>query len=592
MSGQWGEGPARGDDAPGALTTEAGDGGAVPQPRTGGRAEARRAAQGKGPQGKGGPETGGPSGPVPGGRAAARNSRKPPKNVKKIVAWSAAGVLVLIAGAGGAIYLKLNANIKSFDADAIATDRPPEAQADADGNKPVNVLLVGSDSRGKNNADLGGGDDGGARSDTTILLHVYADHKHAVGISIPRNSKVTLPACKLPSGKWTKEKPNALFNEAFAVGGTDDGNPACTQNTVEKLTGIRVDHTIVVDFQGFSAMTKAVHGVDVCLPKPIYESDINQKLLPKKGNLVLPQGPQKVEGQKALDYVRLRHGLGDGSDIGRMKRQQAFLSSLAKNIKGQGLNPTTLLPLADAATKSLVVDPGLDSADKLLSFGLSLKNIDLHDLKFVTVPWRYRTVDADLDIVQPDAGKLWETIKADRTLDGQNATGEQPDAPASPSASAGPGAPATTSAAPAAAPDAGNAAIKVAVYNGTTTRGMADKASEQLKAAKFTVTKAGTAASTKYTTTMVEYGSGQKANAEKVAALFPGATVEAGSSAGVTVIVGKDFVAANGGTAAASGTSGPSAAPTAPGPLPTSVTNEARSADDDICAGTTYGSGG
>ncbi|MCG6494931.1 LCP family protein [Kitasatospora sp. A2-31] len=605
MSGQWGEGPARGDDAPGALTTEAADGGAVPQPRTGGRAEARRAAQGKGSQAKGpqgkGPQAKGPqgkagpegAGPVPGGRAAARNGRKPPKkNVKKIVAWSAAGVLVLIAGAGGAIYLKLNANIKSFDADAIATDRPPEAQADADGNKPVNVLLIGSDSRGKNNADLGGGEDGGARSDTTILLHVYADHKHAVGISIPRNAKVTLPACKLPSGKWTKEKSSALFNEAFATGGTDDGNPACTQNTVEKLTGIRVDHTIVVDFQGFSAMTKAVHGVDVCLPKPIYEGDINPNL-PKKGSVVLPQGPQKVEGQKALDYVRLRHGIGDGSDIGRMKRQQAFLSSLAKNIKGQGLNPTTLLPLADAATKSLVVDPGLNSADKLLSFGLSLKNIDLHDLKFVTVPWRYRTQDADLDIVQPDAGKLWETLKADRTLDGQNATGEQPDAPASPSASAGPSAPATTPSAPAAASDAGNAAIKVAVYNGTTTRGMADRASEQLKAAKFTVTKAGTAASTKYTTTMVEYGSGQKANAEKVAALFPGATVEAGSSPGVTVIVGKDFVAANGGaTAAASGGSGPSAAPTTPGPLPTSVTNEARSADDDICAGTTYGSGG
>ncbi|MFJ3788080.1 LCP family protein [Kitasatospora sp. NPDC090091] len=600
MSGQWGEGPARGDDAPGALTTEAADGGAVPQPRAGGRAEARRAAQGKGPQtrgpqGKGGPESGGPAGPAPGGRAAARNSRKPPKkNVKKIVAWSAAGVLVLIAGAGGAIYLKLNANIKSFDADAIATDRPPEAQADADGNKPVNVLLIGSDSRGKNNSDLGGGDeDGGARSDTTILLHVYADHKHAVGISIPRNAKVNLPACKLPSGKWTKERSGALFNEAFATGSTDDGNPACTQNTVEKLTGIRVDHTIVVDFQGFSAMTKAVNGVDVCLPKPIYEGDINPKLQ-RKGNLVLPQGPQKVEGQKALDYVRLRHGIGDGSDIGRMKRQQAFLSSLAKNIKGQGLNPTTLLPLADAATKSLVVDPGLNSADKLLSFSLSLKNIDLHDLKFVTVPWRYRTQDADLDIIPQDAAKLWETLKADRTIDGQNATGQQPDAPASPSATTGPGAPATTTSTPAAASDAGNAAIKVAVYNGTTTRGMADKASELLKGAKFTVTKAGTAASTKYTTTMIEYGSGQKANAEKVAALFPGASVEAGSSPGVTVIVGKDFAAANGGAAAAggSGSATPSAAPTTPGPLPTSVTNQTRSADDDICADTSYGSGG
>ncbi|MER7751414.1 LCP family protein [Kitasatospora sp. NPDC097643] len=592
MSGQWGEGPARGEDVPGALTTEGG--GTVPPPRTGGRAEARRAAQAKGGRGGGKPDPGKADGTATGGRAAARKGGKPKKkNVKKIVAWSAAGVLVLIAGTGGAIYFKLNANIKSFDADAIATDRPPEAQADADGNKPVNVLLIGSDSRGKNNSDLGGGEDGGARSDTTILLHVYADHKHAVGISIPRNAKVQIPPCKLPNGKWTKGGTD-LFNAAFSTGGTDDGNPACTQNTVEKLTGIRVDHTMVVDFNGFAAMTKAVNGVDVCLPKPIYEGDINPNLK-KKGDLVLPQGKQTVEGQKALDYVRLRHGIGDGSDIGRMKRQQAFLSSLASKMKKEGLSPTTLLPLADAATKSLTVDPGLSSADKLLSFGLSLKNIDMHDLKFVTAPWRYRTQDADIDLVQPDANKLWDTLKADQTIDGKNATGQQPDAPASPTAAAPP--PAATTPASHAAPAAeiSNESIKVAVYNGTTVPGMAGKASDLLKGAKFTVTKAGTAASTKYATTMIEYGSGQKAAAEKVAAMFPGATVEAGSTPGVTVIVGKDFAAANGGSAApsagGSGTAG-AGTPTPPPPLPTTVTNDARSADDDICANTTYGSGG
>ncbi|MGV9265537.1 LCP family protein [Kitasatospora sp. NPDC003701] len=598
MSGQWGEGPARGDDAPGALTTEGGDGG-VPQPRTGGRAQARRAAQGKGAQDKGAQDKGaqgrggraGAEAPAAGGRAAARNSRKPKKNVKKIVAWSAAGVLVLVAGAGGAIYLKLNANIKTFDADAIAGDRPPEAQANADGNKPVNVLLIGSDSRGKDNSDLGGGEEGGARSDTTILLHVYADHKHAVGISIPRNAMVAIPSCKLPNGSWSKPATSDLFNAAFSKGASDDGNPACTQNTVEKLTGIRVDHTIVVDFQGFAAMTKAVNGVDICLPQPIYEGDINPNL-PKKGKLVLSQGKQKVEGQQALDYVRLRHGIGDGSDIGRMKRQQAFLGSLASNIKGQGLNPTTLLPLADAATKSMIVDPGLGSADKLLSFGLSLKNIDMHELKFITLPWRFRTQDKNIDIVKADADKLWETLKADRTIDGQNATGEQPAATGTP---AEPTTPAASSSAPVPAADAGNAAVKVSVYNGTTAAGMDGKASELLKGAKFAASKAGPAASTKYATTMVEYGSGQKANADKVAALFPGATVEVGKSAGITVIVGKDFVAANGGGAAApgaTGTAGTPAAPAVPAPLPTSVTNDARSADDDICANTSYGSGG
>ncbi|MFI2608161.1 LCP family protein [Kitasatospora sp. NPDC018619] len=560
--------------------------GSVPSPRAGGRAEARRAAQGKGGGGKA------DAAPAAGGRAAARKSAKPKKNVKKIVAWSTAGVLVVVAGIGGAIYLKLNANIKSFDGDAIARNRPPEAQADADGNRPVNVLLIGSDSRGKNNADLGGGEDGGARSDTTILLHVYADHKHAVGISIPRNAKIEMPSCKLPNGKWTKGGNTDLFNAAFSMGGSDDGNPACTQNAVEKLTGIRVDHTLVVDFNGFASMTSAVNGVDICLPKPIYEGDINPNL-PKKGAVVLPQGKQTVQGQKALDYVRLRHGIGDGSDIGRMKRQQAFLGSLASKIKKEGMNPTTLLPLADAATKSLVVDPGLDSADKLLSFGLSLKNIDMHDLKFVTVPWRYRTQDQDLDIVQADAAKLWATLKADQTIDGQNATGQQPDAPAE-GTSPAPQAPAqpTTPAAPAtSAGDAGNSAVRVAVYNGTTVNGLAGKATEQLKGAKFAASTAGQASSTRYKTTTIEYGSGQKANAEKVAALFPGASLEPSGARGISVITGQDFAAAMGMAAGGAPTATPGV-PAPPQPLPTTITNEARSADDDICANTSYGSGG
>ncbi|MER5349521.1 LCP family protein [Kitasatospora sp. NPDC002551] len=589
MSGQRrSEGPSRGDDAPGAPAADGANTAAVPPPRPGGRAEARRAAQGRAGGTQGPPP---PAAPV--GRAAARAAaRKPKWGAKKIVAWSAAGVLVLLAGTGGLIYYKLNGNIKSFDPDAIATDRPPEAQADADGNKPVNVLLIGSDSRGKNNSDLGGGEDGGARSDTTILLHVYADHKHAVGISIPRNAKVAIPPCKLPSGKWTKGEASQLFNAAFSTGGSDDGNPACTQNTVEKLTGIRVDHTIVIDFQGFAAMTKAVDGVDICLPEDIHEKDLNDKL-PAKGAVVLKKGPQKVQGQQALDYVRLRHGIGDGSDIGRMKRQQAFISSLASKIKKQGLSPTNLLPLADAATKSLTVDPGLDSADKLMSFGLSLRNIDLHDLKFITLPWRFRTQDKDLDIVQADAQKLFDTLKADRTIDGQNATGEQPPETAAPT---GPAAPATTTAAttPASpfATDTANKSIRVSVYTGTTAVGMAGKAAEQLKAAKFTATAVGRADNTKYTTTMVQYGSGQKANAEKVAAVFPGAIVEPGTSPGVTVIVGKDFAAANGAAGAAGSASAAPSTPATPAPLPTTVTADARSADDNICDNTTYGSGG
>ncbi|WP_406200914.1 LCP family protein [Kitasatospora sp. NBC_01560] len=610
MSGQWDESTSgadgrrraaggsrgsgsHGDGAPrGGVRTErpADAGGRVPAPRPGGRAEARRAAQGKGGgQGKGGaPSRGGgqskgggrgksdggqAEGTPAGGRAAARNSRKPKKNVKKILAWSVAGVLVVLAGTGGAIYYKLNGNIKSFDPDAISTDRPPEAVADANGNKPVNVLLIGSDSRAGNNSDLGGGDEVGARSDTTILLHVYADHKHAVGISIPRDALVTIPRCKLPNGTWKPEQQAQMFNSAFSVGNSDTGNPACTQNTVEKLTGIRIDHTIEVNFEGFAAMTEAVGGVDVCLPNDIYEGNINPNL-GKKGKIVLPKGKQKVSGQKALDYVRLRHGIGDDSDVGRMKRQQAFLASMMAKVKGTGLSPTTLLPLADAATKSMTVDPGLDSAKKLMDFALSMKSIDLHDVKFLTTPWRYN--GPRIDLVHPAVDNLWKTLLADRTIDGQDATGKQEDAPQTPAA-----APETTPAAPP-SPVAVDTPVKVAVYNGTTASGLAAKAAETLKAAKVTVTGVSTAKNTTKATTTVEYGSGQKANAEKVAALFPGATLTPTSAAGISLVLGKDYAGAN---ATAPGAGSPSVPP----PLPPDVVNDARSADDDICSNVSYG---
>ncbi|MFD8482319.1 LCP family protein [Kitasatospora sp. NPDC059673] len=484
------------------------------------------------------------------------------RKVRRIALWTTAGIAALAVTAGGLVYYRLNGNLSTFGSDGISKDRPDAASADAQGRVPVNLLLIGSDSRSGSNRDLGGGDDGGARSDTAILLHVYADHKHAVGVSIPRDSLVAIPSCLLPNKNWTKPQAGAMFNSAFSVGNTEQGNPACTQNTVEKLTGLRIDHTMVINFQGFADMTSAVGGVDVCLPKPVYEGDLNPNL-GHRGKLLFEQGHQKISGQAALDYVRIRHGLGDGSDIGRTKRQQAFLSSLIKQVKSQGMNPVTLLPLADAVTKSLTVDESLGSAQKLVDFAMSLKDIDLHDIKFLTVPWRYQ--GERVALVHPDADQLWAALKADRTLDGQDASAGP--APAD-SPTAAPG----QSTAPAKVDGTG---IKVAVHNGTETAGLAGKAAATLEASGFTVTDRANAASHTHATTLVEYGPGEQAKAEQVAALFPGATLQAGSHAGISLTLGADYAAGNGTTAA------PPPLPT--GPLPTSV-SQARSADDDTCS--------
>ncbi|WP_030271087.1 LCP family protein [Streptomyces sp. NRRL B-24484] len=524
-------------------------------PRQGGRAEARRAQQG----GRGG---GGDDGSGS-GRADARRSRKRPKGRKKVVVWVAVATLGLATAAGGALYLKFSGNIKAFDGDGLSKNRPDAATPDANGHTPINVLLIGSDSRSGDNKDLGGGEDGGARSDTTILLHVYADHKHAVGVSFPRDALVDIPPCKLPDGQWTKKKTDVMFNSAFSTGNTEEGNPACTQNTVEALTNIRVDHTMVVNFEGFSAMTSAVGGVNVCLPNAIYEGDLNPNL-GRKGKQLYPKGEQKVEGKAALDYVRLRHGIGDGSDVGRMKRQQAFMASLIKSVKSKGMDPTTLLPLADAATKSMIVDPGLNSPAKLISFAMQMKDIDLHNIKFLTTPWKFS--GARIDLVHPDVDTLWQALKADRTLDGQDASADT-------------GASASAAPAPTPTPVAvDGAGIKVGVYNGTLTSGLTTRAATTLSGSGFTITSRGNAAAQNHEKTLVQYGPGQKESAEQVAKLFPGATLQSSTKAGISLVLGADYAGGSGGAASA-----------VPSTLPSSVAKEARSADDDPCSNVSYG---
>ncbi|GAA1881059.1 LCP family protein [Streptantibioticus ferralitis] len=495
------------------------------------------------------------------GRAAAR-ARKGKRDPKRMFAMVSIAVAVLLVAGIGALYLKLNGNITTFDANGLSKDRP----ADTAGQ---NVLLIGSDSRANGNDALGGAAGDVAHSDTTILLHVYSDNKHAVGVSIPRDSMVDIPPCLMPDGKWTADQPTGQFNTAFTQGNSSVGNPACTQNTVEKLTGLRVDHTMVVDFKGFAAMTSAVGGVPVCLPNAVYQGDMNPNL-GHKGNMVLPKGLQTVSGDKALDYVRIRHGIGDNSDIGRMKRQQAFLSALIKKIQGQGFNPTTLLPLADAATKSLTVDPGLGSASKLMSFAMGLKGIDLHNIKFITAPWRY--AGNRVALVHPDVDSLWASLKADRTLDGQDASGGKKPAPAA-------------SASATAASDVTGTGIVVAVYNGTTDPGLASKAAQKLRSDNFTVTGTATAASQHHATTVIEYGAAHLQGAQTLAKLFPGAQLEQTATSGINLVLGQDY-AANASGSSAGSSSGSSPAPSA---LPSQDASQARSADDNPCSNLSYG---
>ena len=500
-----------------------------------------------------------------------RRSRAPRRRRIARTAIGLAAVLVLsTVGAGAWFYHRLDSNITTFDPGGVATSRPPAPVPVTPGAKlPVNVLVLGSDTRDGGNDELGGGDVGVGHSDTAILLHVYADHRHAVGVSIPRDTLVTIPSCKLPNGRWTTPRTGQMFNEAFTVGQFPQGNPACTQNTVEELTGLRIDHTIVVDFRGVAAMTEAIDGVDVCVPNDVDSHDIH-----------LTKGPQKISGQPAVDFLRARYGFGDNSDIGRMKRQQAFLSSMIRKVQDQGFSLSTLLPLADAATRALTVDEGLGTAMKLVDFAQSLQSIKLADITFVTTPWRFQ--GERVALVHPDVDTLWALLRQDRTLDGQ-ATGQAPDQPAAPTATAQP------------VPSPVSTTTPIVVANGTKTAGLATRTAETLRARGYQDVTLGSGGSR--LTTEIGYAPAARATADELAALFPGARLVADAdSDGVVVTLGRDAVpdspadGAGGATAKAGATAGATAAASAiPSSIPSGIADNSRNAAADPCSNLTFG---
>ncbi|WP_237326218.1 LCP family protein [Streptomyces sp. CBMAI 2042] len=321
--------------------------------------------------------------------------------------WAALGASFLVmisAGAGWWLYKKLDGNITT-DTSAAAElkvyekERPTPVVMDAQ-----NILLIGSDSRSGDNREYGRDDGGSQRSDTTILLHLAADRKSATAVSLPRDLMVEIPKCRTGDDKETREQ-FTQFNSAFELGGT-----ACTIRTVERLTGIRIDHHMVVDFNGFKDMVDAVDGVEICLKEPIDDKD---------ARLELPAGRQTLNGEEALGYVRARKTLGDGSDTERMERQQKFLGALVNKMQSNGvlLNPTRLYPVLDAATKSLTTDPGLDSLRDLYDLVRSMRDVPTDQVQFLTVPRQpYRQNPNRDELVEPDASELFKQLREDKPV--------------------------------------------------------------------------------------------------------------------------------------------------------------------------------
>lgn len=347
--------------------------------------------------------------PDPG--AKRRGKAKTKHTVGRVVLVSVV-VLALVTGLGMVyFYRHLNGNLTVLDIKNQLTNRPAKEKVQGP-SEPLNILVMGSDDRDGTGNNIDGLTGAGQRSDTTILMHLSADRKRAYGISIPRDSLVTRPSCKDSKGDEIAGGTDVMWNEAFNIGG-----PACTVQQFEQLTHVYVDHFVVVDFAGFEGMVDAIGGVPVCIPEPIVD--------PAHG-INIPAGTREIEGREALNYVRARYTLGDGSDISRIKRQQAFVASMAHKVisKGTLARLDRLAGFLNAATKSLTTD--MDSVLKIAKIGVGFKNIGLDNIKFITVPIQYDQREeyrGRVDWVEPATKKLWKLIAADKPLPRQYLNG-------------------------------------------------------------------------------------------------------------------------------------------------------------------------
>jgi LCP family protein required for cell wall assembly len=282
-------------------------------------------------------------------------------------------VVALLTGCAVAIgYQRINGNIEVGPAIPHHNTKQPKAPGQPD--EPLNILVLGSDTRDC----VGCGVDseaGGGVSDTTILLHVAADRKSAYGISIPRDLLVDRPDCTV-DGRTVPGAKQVLWNQAFAVGG-----PSCTVEQVESVFApLYVDEYLTVDFGGFTEMVDAIGGVDVCIPVPLDD--------PTYLHVHFDAGDSvHLDGTQALAYVRLRHVLS-GTDIGRMKRQQAFVATMINQVFSTETltRPDRLVRFADALTGSLRASPDLAGAGAMLDLARELQDTDLAHIRFVTMP--------------------------------------------------------------------------------------------------------------------------------------------------------------------------------------------------------------
>ncbi|WP_329261646.1 LCP family protein [Actinoallomurus sp. NBC_01490] len=343
----------------------------------------------------------GDGGEPPAAKPDASEPVRPARKRRRGLRWVAGVAAFVVLAAGGTVvylYEHFEGNIhKEHVEDQLGADRPAKL------NKSMNILLLGSDSRDGANKAYWSPDISGERSDTTILLHISPNRDHAVAVSFPRDSMVQVPGCTKKNGQ--KVAPYfGMLNSAFAYAGAP-----CTWKTIESTTDIHIDHYVKIDFTGFKRVVDALGGVEICVPHAVYDP---------RANLSLKAGRQIVKGNDALGYVRTRYGLGDGSDLERIQRQQKFMASVVNKATSSSMftDPAKMYRFLDAVTKSIATDDKL-SVSAMRKLATSLRGMTAGTVRFVTVPTQVYPRDPNrVQWNTAEAKPLFEAIRKDDAL--------------------------------------------------------------------------------------------------------------------------------------------------------------------------------
>ena len=420
----------------------------------------------------------------------------------KWIALLSVCMLVVLMGFGGAILLRLRANLHTEPLNISDFTGAVE-------NGALDILIIGSDTRKGNNGAYGNDDDRNseARSDVMMLLQISADRKNVNVLSFPRDLMVSIPKCTDP--KTSKEygaEDDMQINESLARGG-----PGCTAATISKLTGVHIDHFMLVDFNAVKELSRVVGGVQVCVDNPIDD---------EYSGLKLPAGNSTIEGEQALAFLRSRHGFGDGSDIGRIQAQQGFLSALLRKVKAEGTldNPNKLLSIAEAITQNVTVDNDMGSPNEIAGIGATIGGIDLSQVVFATVPTEPWDQDPNRLQLSSEAEPVLQRLRDDKSLKVEEPAAQNDNAPAQLDKS-----------------------VPITVYNATGLDGRAASLASVISGLGYTsVTPASSAESS--TATTISYGEGYEAEAREIAdKMHITQVVQNDQVTGVTLTIGTDF---------------------------------------------------